>query len=217
MLALLPPCAGIQAICYSKETPLHSPQKTSGSHRIGVLPLVLQSEIRAFGGKAELHKAIRAQVPSVVLLCSFPGGLPSSAWLMPVYQHHIHVPAHGKWEGEWRAAHSLLRNARVEYITPTLNQLSRIKWQCHTVAARESENVVSSCRATYLAKILLLWKKQGGFGGTALPHQLSATHYSFIFSDVDLDLWPFRPRATISDTRILQALGKRQDKQLCCL
>ena len=35
------------------------------------LPLVLRSEIRALGGKAEFHKAIRAQVPSVMLLCSF--------------------------------------------------------------------------------------------------------------------------------------------------
>ena len=136
---------------------------------------------------------------------------------MPVYQNHTHFPAHRKWERDWGAAHSLLRTARVEYITPTLNQLSWVKWQGHTVAARESENVVSSCLATYLAKILLLWKKRGGFGGTAVPHQLSSTHYSFIFSDAGLDLWPFRPRATISDTRILRALGKRQDKQLCCL
>lgn len=47
-----------------------------------------------------------------------PVRLPSSAWRQPIHQHHIHCPAHRKWDGGWRASHSPLKTQEPDISHP---------------------------------------------------------------------------------------------------
>lgn len=120
---------------------------------------------------AVLHKAIQSPGSFCPSALPFPVRLPSAVCLKPVHQQHIHFLVHKMWEKEWRETHFPLKNAGVEYITSTHNQLARIKWHGHTQLQGSLKNGVFS----YIdidRPYLLLWKKRGGFGGTAssLPH-----------------------------------------------
>lgn len=112
--------------------------------------------------------------PEPRFLC--PTALPFPVRLKPVHQQHIHFLVHKMWEKEWREPRFPLKNAGVEYITSTYNQLARIKWQGHIQLQGSLKNGIFS----YIdmdGPFLLLWKKGGGFGGTVS----SAPHPSPVF------------------------------------
>jgi len=88
-----------------------------------------------------------------------PVGLPSSAWRKPIHQHHIHCPAHRKWEGGWRATQSLLKTQGLDISHPF--SAGWPESDMALLAAREAESGVFGCIAVGLTV-----EEGGESGGT---------------------------------------------------